>query len=117
MKATPSPQTAHQAFPERIGAGCANWRVQDFHPDSRGSEMWPVFPVVIANQVLWAVAKGCGLAPLLSTPDIGRSAGHVHGDDLARLHDHEDEDRPKVGVVSVKKVARPDVSGMIMHES
>lgn len=69
---------ADESLAEGVRTRRTNRRAEDFNLGRDVRKVFPVFPVIIADQILWAHAKRCCFAPLLRDPGIRGCPRHVH---------------------------------------
>ena len=80
--------------------------------------MYTIFIIVIEDQATRHLTKRRGFSQLLGHPGIGWISGDTHLNDAPCAHfdDDEDEDGSEPEVVSLEKVTRPHLTGMVGEE-
>jgi hypothetical protein len=115
---TLAPDTANEAFAYSIGFRCAHRCCEDINVAGNTREGGAKLIVIVTDQKPWFFSKrGCS-ALLLSNPGITRGPCDAKVDHSPRfqLNDEEDEDRAGKYVIGLHKIARPDLTGMVLQE-
>jgi hypothetical protein len=115
------PHVAQKSLTNGVGLRRLIGRGQNLNPAPirHPGEGLPILVVVVVNQEARTLTAGRRLPQLLGHPAIIRASGHpkMHQPTRFQLDYYEDEDGAEEEVISLQKVAGPDILGMVAQKT
>jgi hypothetical protein len=115
-----TPDAPHQAFADRIRAGCLDRRSEhlDATADRHCTEVCAILGVIVSDQKPRRISKRRGLAQLLRDPGVCWRAGDadMHNAPRAKRGDDEREQRAEQSIVELEEIAGLDLAGVVLEK-
>ena len=113
-----APQAAEEAFAYGVRLRCFVWCLQHLDSCGRLLERISILVVIVPDQESWFFPKWRGFAQLLGYPRVRWVSRDAKMDHTARaqLDDNEHKYCTEEDVVCLKKVAGPNLAGVVAQE-